>query len=835
MKLYFLILFLFLINSPVFSQSDESNDTATSLTDSVISNVNDSLVAQSDINGIINYSAVDSAVFDFKTDKLYLYNNAEVTYQDLKLNSGIIIIDRETQILEAIGIPDSLDNNNIVQLPLMFQGETKYEGSILRYNFKTQQGTVSMGYSDAEIGYYFGEKIKKVDSDIFFIKNGIYTTSTNKEDPEYYFLSPEMKVITDDKIIAKSVFLYIEGVPVFWLPFAIFPDRGGRSSGLIPPTFGDDATYGQYISKFGYYWAINDYLDVNGLISFFTRGRIDFSSRFRYALRYNFTGEVNAGYSRIRLGDDQDFNKFSSDEYLFSLVHSQSINPTTQLNANMTFVSGQSYYDNSSNNLNQLLRQNVISNLTLSKFWEGTPFSLSLNYSRDQNLVNGDIRENLPAVLFSNSTTFPFRDNNTTSFNSGNFYEYISYSYNGNFQHRRTKLNFVNSFSRDTTVRDSRLGFAHNVNLNFSPPSSNINITPFFNYTELWYTKSVIKSFNPIDSTVTTTDVEGFKPVRYFNTGVSVNTKLVGIFNPQIFNVTGIRHTITPSISYSYRPDFSNPSFGYFGTYVNQFGTEVKYSFFEREIFGGAPSGEEQSVNFNLNNLFEMKIKENDSVDNKFKLIEINAGAGYNFAADSLKLSELRTNFNTQIGQILNIGGSASFNFYKFDPVKRTRVNIYLWDSENKIADLTNFNINASTSYNFEFSNRENENDTLNRNPKEIEYFIPFTGTLNYNYSESKFDPLNVFRSSNLSGNLQFNLTQKWKLTFTASYDLLNKQINAPYITAYRDLNSWEANFNWYPTGSFKGFRFEVRIKAPQLQDVKITKQTSNRGVFGDF
>jgi len=287
----------------------------------------------------------------------------------------------------------------------MFQGETKYEGSILRYNFKSQQGTVSMGYSDAEIGYYFGEKIKKVNSEIYFIKNGIYTTSTNKEDPEYYFLSPEMKVITDDKIIAKSVFLYIEGVPVFWLPFAIFPDRGGRSSGLIPPTFGDDATYGQYLSKFGYFWAIDDYLDVNGLFSFFTKGRFDFSSRFRYALRYNFIGELNAGYSRIRLGDDNDFNKFTSDEYLLSLVHSQTINPSTQLNANLTFVSGQSYYDNSSNNLNQLLRQNIISNLTLSKFWEGTPFSLNLNYSRDQNLINGDIRENLPSVQFSKKFT----------------------------------------------------------------------------------------------------------------------------------------------------------------------------------------------------------------------------------------------------------------------------------------------------------------------------------------------------------------------------------------------------------------------------------------------
>lgn len=838
LKLIYYILFFTALSQISYSQTDTTGilktDTLTNSSDTLGSPL-DSLKASSDIDALINYSASDSAVFDLKNNKLYLYDKAEVTYKDLKINSGVIIIDRETQVIEAIGLPDTVTAGEFTQLPLMYEGETKYEGSIIRYNFKTQQGTASMGYTEADIGYYYGEKIKKVNDEVFFIKNGVYTTSTNREDPEYYFTSPRMKVIPDDKIIAQSVFLYIEGVPVFWIPFAVFPDRGGRSSGIIPPTWGDDATYGQYISKFGYFWAINDYMDVNGMLSYFTKGRIDISSRFRYALKYNFYGSVDAGYSRIRQGEDNDPNRLESDQWLMSFIHDQSIDPSTRISANMTFLSGRSYYDNSTNNLNELLQQNVVSNFTLSKYWEGTPYSLNVNYNRDQNLITNSIRELLPSVSFTNTETFPFRKN-LNSLTPGDFYEYFSYSYNGSFVNRRLKLNIPLAPGIDSTVRDNRLGAQHIVNFNFAPPSSYINFRPFFNYVDLWYNKSITKTFNPADSSLTTNTIEGFKRAGFFRTGVSVNTNFVGIFTPKIFNITGIRHTITPAVTYSYRPDFSDPSYGYYGSYVNASGQTVKYSFFENEIFGGAPFGEEQAISFSVYNLFEMKTRVNDTTENRFKLFDFNATVGYNFAADSLKFSEVRTDFRTEIGSLLNIAGGATFNLYRFDPTSQQRVNTFLFNTDGRLFDVTSFNINLATSYNFDFTSRKkNANDSLIQSDSEVDYYMPFSGTFNYNYSENKFNPTSVFRSSNLSGGLQFNLTKNWRFTVAASYDFLNREIGAPYITAYRDLNSWEANFNWYPTGFYKGFRFEVRIKAPELRDIKVTKQTSTRGVFGDF
>jgi lipopolysaccharide assembly outer membrane protein LptD (OstA) len=858
------ILLFILISSTVYSQISETDSTkinishktvdSTRTNDSLKVKIDTSKQVQSDIDEIINYHSEDSVVFDIKEKKMYLYNNSELTYKDLKLNSGIIVFEQEAQTLDAIGLPDSLDKSKFMQLPLMYQGNEKYEGTMLTYNFQTQQGNISMGYSDADVGYYFGEKIKKVTSEVYFIKNGLYTTSTDKVEPEYYFFSPKMKIIPKDKIFAQSVFLYVEGVPIFWIPFAVLPNRHGRASGILMPTYGNDGTYGAYFANFGYFWATNDYMDFTFKGSAFTKGRFDLNARYRYTLKYKFSGTLEAGYSRIRTGEDKDLDKYSSDQWVLNLTHSHTINPTTSISGNLSFVSGKSYYDNSTNNLSTLLTQNAVSNLTLSKSWDDSPYSLSINYYRDQNLKNGDVSERLPSISFTRTESYPFRSNSSTQENL-KFYEYFSYSYSGNFRNTNTRSTLTGYLGQDSVYNDSRLGAIHNINFNFSPKSDYINIKPYFYYTELWYGKYITKEINPSDNTVVEKDNNGFKAVRYFQTGVSFNTKLIGIVNPKVLNITGIRHTITPSITYQYMPDFSSDKWGYYGKYTDTTGTTHKYSHFYKEIFGGAPSGESQSLVFSIGNLFEMKTKSNDTTENKFQLINISLSSTYNFAADSLKWSELSSSFRTQVGNILNIGGGATFNFYEYDSSASARVNRYLLSTKGKLADLTSFNINLSTSYSFNLSNvketpkppapkdrtdslkqkKTEEMEKMEKEKKEVydvTYNMPITGSLNYNYSFDKHTPSSIYKTSNISGNIAINPSDKWKFTFTTSYDFFSKQISAPYITIYRDLKSWEINFNWYPVGSYRGFFFELRIKAPSMNDIKIDKQTNSRGVY---
>ncbi|MDQ3019602.1 MAG: LPS-assembly protein LptD [Bacteroidota bacterium] len=849
MKILFFIFAILLNVSTCFSQTASDSLNTENPPDSVSKNISNELDTsrqiKSDVDAVINYSAADSLIYDLKNIKVYLYNKAVLTYKDLKLEAGRITVDQGTLILEAYGIPDSIRPGKFVQSPLMFQGTEKYEGAKLTYNFKNQQGSVSMGFSDAEVGYYFGDKIKKVTSDVLFIKNGIYTTSTDREDPEYYFLSPKMKVIPNDKVIAQSVFIYIEGVPVFWIPFGVFPNRTGRSSGLIPPKFGDDGTYGNYFSRLGYFWAISNFTDAAFITSYFSKGRIDLYGRFRYAKKYNYSGSVEAGYSRIRLGESTDIGTSNSDAWNLTLAHNQQINPTSRFDASLTFTSGKNYYNVSTNSLSELLQQNIISNVTYSKNWENTPYSLNVNYYRDQNLFTGDLRERIPLLNFSITQTFPFESATSNYFNK-KIYEYLSFSYNGSILNNRTNIKNPTLTNPDSVVREFRSGIRHSLNFNLSPKFEFISFSPFFNYSEIWYNKYVTKNFNPFDSSVITNDVNAIKSLRYFNTGVSFSTRFVGIFTPRIFNVRGIRHTITPAISYVYQPDFSDPKWGYYNSYLNEFGQQVRYSIFEKEVFRGAPSGESQSLAFTIGNVFEMKTYVNDTTENKFQLFNIDAGINYNFAADSLKFSPLFTSFRTNIGSFLNISGAATFNLYKFDTNDSARINQFLINTDGKLANITSFNISMSTSFDFgsigKNVNTVTPNDTLmlqgdyegisTTKLDEVSFNIPFSGGLGFNYSESRPDPLSTFRSSNLSGNIAFNLTEKWRFTFSTSYDILSKQIVAPYITAYRDLNSWEMNFNWYPTGTYRGFSLEVRIKAPQLNDIKISKQTNVRGVF---
>ena len=695
-----------------------------------------------------------------------------------------------------------------------------------------------MGTTQMEGGYYTGEKIKKVSDDVFFVKNGRYTTC-DKADPDFYFGSPKMKVIQGDKVIAEPVYLFIDDVPVFAIPFGIFPNHSGRNSGIVTPAYGDDATYGRYISHLGYFWAINDFTDLELDGSYFTKGRLDLNGRFRYVKRYLYTGELDLGGSRIRIGEPGDQDKIFSDEWRIGVTHNQSIDPTTNLSANVNILSSKSYYNNSSNNLNDLLRQNAISDITLSRTWEGTPNSVTINYHRDQNLQTGETNENLPSLSFVHSQSYPFRSKNTSSTDL-KWYELISYDYNAQFLNNRVKsLVLPQGSAFDLT---SKTGLKQNINFSAPIKLSEFNLSPQFSYYEVWYNKYITKTFDPADSLLLVDEHKAFKTMRYFNTGVSLNTRIIGIFNTDFLTIKGFRHTIQPSISYTYQPDFSKPFWKYYGTYTDQSGNQIKYSFFEQDIFGPPPAGEQQSINFAVNNIFEIKTRgTKDTVDNKFQVLNLAAGISYNFAADSIRLSELGLSYRTQVGTLLNVAGGASFNFYKYI-YGVGRVNRFLWNTEKRLADLTNINISLSTTIQSSQEKSSTPADSLKKAKEQYNYeglgekaedfSIPWQVTFGYNYSESKPAPSSIFISSNISTSLAFSLTPNWKFSFSTGYDIFNRQLTAPYITVNRDLHCWEMNLYWVPIGIYRGYRFEIRVKASQLQDVKITKETNYRGVY---
>ena len=834
--LIFFIIFLFQILN-VFAQEPADSVLYVPIKDSLIAK--DTAITKGSIDAIVDYSAKDSAIFDVTGDKLYLYNEGDLKYKEYRLKAARIILYKESTVMEANGIPDTVTAGKYTGLPVFYEGTKKYDAFRLKYNFKTRKGNIEMGSTELEGGYYLGEKIKKVDEDIYFIQKGRYTTC-DVPDPHFYFSSPKMKVMQGDKIVAEPVLLCVDDVPVFAIPFGIFPNHSGRSSGIIPFSYGEDVTYGRYLAHLGYFWVISDYMDIALQGNFYTKGRYDLSSRFRYALRYKLSGSVEVGGSRIRFGEENDIDRNFSDEWRIGVYHNQSIDPTTKLTANVNFLSSINYYNTSTNNFEDLLLQNAVSNIALSKVWEGTPNSLSVNYSRDQNLTTGEVRQVIPSILFARSQTYPFKGKNT-SIPDQKFYEQFAYSYNAVVLYRDNKtLNDPQQNNGDFNT-DSRGGINQSLNMGVPVKISEFSFSPFFNYNEVWHNKSITKTFNPADSTVTTTDVAGFKSYRTFNTGISLNTRLIGIFNTRLFGLRSFRHTINPSVSFSYQPDFSKPSWNYYGSYTDQNGNNVKYSYFEREVFGSPSSGEQQIINLSVNNVFEVKVKETDSTSKKLQLLNISLGIAYNFVADSLKFSELGISYRTQAGNILDIGGNASFNLYKY--VNGIgRINKFLLYEEGKLAQLTSFDISISTTLQGGQDKNaaqdtirvyQGENEYIGiYGDKPIDFSIPWSLTLNFNYGVNRSIPSVVTKFSNVALNLGFNLTQKWKFTFSTAYDIIQKQIAAPYVTIYRDLHCWELSFNWIPTGIYRGYKVGLRVKAPQLQDIKIDKQSNYRGVF---
>src|SRR3989339_701463 len=340
-------------------------------------------------------------------------------------------------IVDSLSMSDST-KVKLKQSPKLTEGSETYEGESIKYNFKNQRGYISLAKNKDKGQTYAGEAVNKVDKNTYFIKNGTFTTC-DADTPHTYFAASEMKVIQKDKIIARWIFMYIGGVPFpIPIPFAVFPNETGRRSGLIIPAYGQENNRGQFFRNFGYFLAMNDYMDLALNGDYYTKGGWGARSRFRYAERYNFSGSLNAGYSKIILGEANDPNREVRTDWNISWYHNQQINPTTRFDVNLQFLSS-NFLRNNSINYNDILSQDITSNATFSKIWDESGASLSINYNRTQNLASGNINESLPNINFSKSMTYPFKRDNVESLSDQKWYELIGYSYSGQFTNNRRK------------------------------------------------------------------------------------------------------------------------------------------------------------------------------------------------------------------------------------------------------------------------------------------------------------------------------------------------------------------------------------------------------------
>lgn len=798
-----------------------------------------------DVDAVVESSASDSLIFDLKNKKMFIYGDGKLKYKQTELQSGEIDLNFETNDLDARGI---LEADTLKQTPVLTEAGETYEGTSIKYNFKTAQGFISVAKNQKGEARYQGNKVKKVDQNTYFVEDGIYTTCAG-DPPQTHFQAEQMKVIQKDKVIAKWVFMYVAGVPIpIPLPFAVFPTESGRRSGIIIPTYGSTTSEGQYFRNFGYFFALSDYYDLKLTGDYYTKGGFGIHSNARYKKRYLFDGSVSADYSYQKRNEPGDPDRTENKQWRLSVFHSQKFNPTTSFDANLQFQSGE-YFSQNSTNYNELLTQNITSNATFRKNWDESGNSMVVNYQRTQNLQSGDITEYLPNINFSKKLVYPFKkDGGSGVSRDQSWYEYIGYSYSGKFSNRRKKT------GGNLNIRG---GVQHDIQASASPKIGYFNISPRFSYQEKWYNKRIIKEYKTFETMTDTgivretklvdTDVNQLNFVRTFDFSISASTKLYGTMQPNAFGIEAFRHTLIPSVSYNINPDFSDEQWGYYDSYVDQNGNEVRYDKYGNEIFGGVRPGESQNISFSLSNIFEIKTlkdpTDTTSQSQKIQLLNFDMRTSYNFAADSVKLSDLSLSYRTQIGELLSFSGNSSYTFYAYDGSRA--VNRFLASEGRGLFRLKNFGFSISTRLSGdkvedekrtgknENQFNENDNDVVPQNTnsakslydeQDKDFSIPWNLSLDYNYNLNKNDASNPIKSSTIGLNLAFNLTKNWKFTVRGSYDLINDEVAAPGITVYRDLGCWEMNFSWNPLGTYRGYNFNIRLKAPELQDIKVTK-----------
>lgn len=809
----------------------------------------DTLKRKSGVDDVIFYSSSDSIVYNIKNRKMFLYGNSEIKYKTMELKSAQIDIDWNLNILKSYGVlgRDTVDTNKLVLInpPVLKDGGEVYKGTEIRYNFRTQQGSISHAESENDGQKYYGEKIKKIEPKVYLVRDGIYTTCT-AEEPHFHFFSPEMKVIHQEQIIAKWIWFHVADIPFpIPLPFAVFPNQSGRRSGIITPAFGYREDLGRYLSHLGYFWAISDYMDLALFGDFYTKGGYALNTRYRYVKRYDFNGQLELSYVDNDYGEPGDPDYQRRKEYRIFFAHNQEIDPTSRININLNFLSN-TYFQNKSSSISEILNDQINSSASYSKNFEDEGISLSLYYSRNQNLRTGDIRENLPDLRLSFQPFYPFKKDIKKKIKEGGlleekWYERIGINYGMQLSNRREIVN------RDIKIRG---GVNHNASVFISNKLGHFNITNSFSYSENWYNKRIEKvayiSSTGQDSIVTN-DVKKISAVRTFRFSTGINTKLYGIMRPNILGITAFRHTLTPSLNYSYQPDFSKPFWGYFGSYTNSRGEIIRYSFYEREIFGGPGIGEVQSLGLNIGNNFEMKLKpsktDTSQQERKIQLMNLSAGVSYNFAASEFRLSNINLSFYSNVGSNFSVNGGMTYDPYVYDKNKKMRVNKLMISEGLVLARLTNFYLSFNLSLSGEQLKSKTEKateDTVENIQREDDrfyqfnqrrrddipdYSIPWNLSLGFSYNESKPTPEIVYKSISMNFALSFNLTTQWKFSVNGGYDFEQKKLTAPTVRISRDLHCWNMNFDWYPTGFYRGYRLEIRAKAPQLQDLKITKQ----------
>lgn len=782
------------------------------------STAQDSIVApRESLTDIVKYTATDYSRFDRKANKLYLYNEAQVAYTDITITAGQIIVDNNTNTVFAKGITDS---TGYTQPPVFVQGPNTVEPDSIKYNFKTEKALIYGSRTQQQEFYIKNEVSKRVNDSVVFMKNVRFTTSENEEDPEYYFYARKVKFVPNKKIVTGLVNMFVYDVPIpLGVPFSYFPmEKETSVSGFIMPSPGENNERGYFLQNGGYYFALNDYMDLTLTGDYYTNGSYALRAASAYRKRYKFSGNVNIRFERL-LSSERGLPDFSeTNTYNIQWSHSQDSksNPNSRFSASVNLGSSD-YFQQSTNidNTASRLTNTLSSSVSYSKTFQTVPqVNLALTARHSQNTRTQDISMTLPSVNLNVDRIYPFAPK---AGSKKGIFQNINFNYSMSGENRFETTDSL--FFTPQMFRDAELGVRHSI-----PVTTNFKLFKHFsvsastNLQESWVFETIDQRFDTTTREIVLDTVNGFDRFNTYNFSTSVGTTVYGQANfGDDKKIQAIRHTMKPSVSFNYNPAFDQ----YYETFLapelddpnGDLTREVTYSRFEGGFYGAPSNFSSSGISLSVNNTVEAKVRDRDSTAIEPKKIDLISNlaisTNYNFLADSLKLSpvsvrgtipiiqsKLSVNFNMTLDPYalnnnnrridkLNIanGGSlfrltnASANFgYSFSSKSFGKENDDLEDENTQTARNGGRRDNLLGEDSRQLQNKFNDTEGADEDPdKEQElynYTIPWNLRVNYNVNYGNAARQNMITSHaiNFSGDVE--LGEKWFVGASSGIDL---------------------------------------------------------------
>lgn len=631
-------------------------------------------------NGIdapVEYTAEDSMTYEGASGLAHLYGQSHVKYQDMDLQSDQIFMQLDSSLVHATGSLDSLGKK--FGTPIFKMGSDTYENDTIAFNFKTKKGLISDVYTQQDDGYMTAQLAKRGANGEIYLQHGRYTTC-DKDHPDFYIALSRAKMRPGKDVVFGPAYLVVADVPLpFAIPYGFFPFSKSYSSGFIMPTYGDETSRGFYLRDGGYYFAINDKMDLKLLGEIYTKGSWGLSAASNYRKRYKYSGSFFASYQNTVNGEKNmpDYTKATSFKVQWSHRQDSKANPYSSLSASVNFAT--SSYER--NNLTSMYNPQAMtqSTRTSSVSWSTTfssiGMSLSSTFNLNQNMRDSTIALTLPDLNISISRFYPFKRRHAVG--KERWYEKISMSYTGQLSNSISTKE--DRLMHSSLTRDWRNGMQHSI-----PISGNftlfgyLNINPSLTFTDRMYTQKQELSWDEATQTVKRDTLQGFYNVYNWAFSVSASTKLYGMYIPsrKVFGdkIMAVRHVVTPSVSFNYAPDFSASRYGFYKTYQKTDAdgnvSLVEYSPYEGSLYGVPGRGKTGSISMDLSNNIEMKVKSDaDSTGvKKISIIdELGASMSYNMAAEERPWSDLSTRLRLKLTKSYTLNINAVFATYAYE------------------------------------------------------------------------------------------------------------------------------------------------------------------------